>query len=419
MVKATVVIPTYNRLQQLQRTLLSLNDQSCGGVFEALIVDDGSAADVKAIIDALPLEYPWTWHWQPHAGFRAALARNTGILFSAAETIIFLDDDMVVQRDFIEAHLDFHDNHDESVAIGLRQRVPFDIWNNTLSVRLDLWETEALPDPRLKVLKGEEWRSFPWAYFNTCNASVGKQALFDAGLFDETFVGWGFEDTELAYRLNKIGLNFAVLFESVPYHLEVEKCHVTKNELRYALPPDKVDGYMKNGERFAGKYPDDYTVQLLFARDRMMRMLACKGVDLSPGAEESQKQFGSSEEAENTSLSLSSIPSIFDMEMPAELSLMTPYDEAEEEATTATTTLSSAAYGSGAQSAVAGPSLLEELERDFGIKLAPRRRFKLPEVPPWVWTILLSPIIAIICVLLVGAMVFTGRYRKLFRKARR
>lgn len=43
----------------------------------------------------------------------------------------------------------------------------------------------------------------------TYNMSVRKQHLLDAGGFDEEFLGWGLEDSELGYRLKKCGLLFA------------------------------------------------------------------------------------------------------------------------------------------------------------------------------------------------------------------
>ena len=65
------------RIEPLRRTLLALNDQTITGAFEVLVIDDGSPVDTRSLVDQLPLQYPYRWFWQPHAGFRAARARNT------------------------------------------------------------------------------------------------------------------------------------------------------------------------------------------------------------------------------------------------------------------------------------------------------------------------------------------------------
>ncbi len=44
------------------------------------------------------------------------------------------------------------------------------------------------------------------AFFATGNASIRKEHLFDAGLFDESFVEYGWEDLELGIRLRRLGL---------------------------------------------------------------------------------------------------------------------------------------------------------------------------------------------------------------------
>lgn len=45
----------------------------------------------------------------------------------------------------------------------------------------------------------------PFQHLYTCNASVPRDALLKAGLFDERFVGAAFEDTDLGYRLTRSG----------------------------------------------------------------------------------------------------------------------------------------------------------------------------------------------------------------------
>jgi GT2 family glycosyltransferase len=57
-----------------------------------------------------------------------------------------------------------------------------------------------------------------WLYFLTGNASVRREHLDRVGRFDENFTGYGHEDLELGYRLQKAGLTIAYEPNAIDYH---------------------------------------------------------------------------------------------------------------------------------------------------------------------------------------------------------
>jgi GT2 family glycosyltransferase len=61
-------------------------------------------------------------------------------------------------------------------------------------------------------------RKLSWLYFLTGNASVRKSHLDRVGRFDEDFTGYGHEDLELGYRLQKAGLTIVYEPAAVDYH---------------------------------------------------------------------------------------------------------------------------------------------------------------------------------------------------------
>jgi len=54
---------------------------------------------------------------------------------------------------------------------------------------------------------------------DTANAAVEKAVLLRAGLFDEGFAGYGWEDVDLGIRLKEIGIRRAFCRHAVAYHV--------------------------------------------------------------------------------------------------------------------------------------------------------------------------------------------------------
>ncbi|MBO8142148.1 MAG: glycosyltransferase family 2 protein, partial [Firmicutes bacterium] len=106
-VKASVVIPAYNRRELLRRTLLSLANQTFpADQFEVVVADDGSTDGTREMVSTLDVPYPLRYVRQPKRG-RAA-ARNAGMRAAAADLIIFLDSDIAVCPEFVQAHVEAH-----------------------------------------------------------------------------------------------------------------------------------------------------------------------------------------------------------------------------------------------------------------------------------------------------------------------
>ena len=207
--KVSVVIPTYNKLDQLRRTLGSLAAQDLApDAFETVVIDDGSRDGTLAYLES----------HRPAHGFRVvrgetnrgrAAARNLGLETAEGGLIVFLDDDMELVPGFLRAHLEFHRSHANSVGVGNVQNHP---------------EVSAAPIDRYMSTRGAQKIKgrgpLPWKYFTTNNASLRKEELTAVGGFDENFVFYGFEDLELAWRLVRDrGLSIGFVTEARSLHI--------------------------------------------------------------------------------------------------------------------------------------------------------------------------------------------------------
>lgn len=196
--KVSVLICSRNRKDLLRRAVQALWQQACPmDDFEIIAVDDGSEDGTSEMVSGLIAESPCSMKLitQP---YRQGLAsgRNRAIREAAGEYIIFIDDDIIADKNFIAEHIRFHEKYPKSVVKG---------WVNHT------------PDLERKVPKFNR-ADISTAFFWTSNVSVSRQALLDVGLFDEDFKEYGWEDLELGLRLKEYGLTSRYNKKALVFH---------------------------------------------------------------------------------------------------------------------------------------------------------------------------------------------------------
>jgi glycosyltransferase involved in cell wall biosynthesis len=223
--KASVVIPTFNRPRLLQRTLQSLTRQSLPKYeFEVVVVDHGSTKYISELCSDFTHRLNLSYLRLERDGWSISCPKNAGILAAKGEVVILLDSGIVVPSTFVGAHVDKlikedcctvgfclgASREDEDWLIGCELNNPDSCWEK-------LQRTPDIPDPRNKatIESVEE----PWVLFWGGNAAARRESLAAVGLFDETLTGWGFDDIELGYRLHKYGLDFRVADGGWAIHL--------------------------------------------------------------------------------------------------------------------------------------------------------------------------------------------------------
>ncbi|MBQ5940450.1 glycosyltransferase family 2 protein [Massilia sp. AB1] len=216
----SVVITTYNRPDALTAVVEACFLQDDKN-FEIIIADDGSGANTRDCIDALRARAPVPLKhvWQPDEGFRAAMARNRGTLAANGDYIIFLDGDCIPQRDFIARHRALA--QPGFLVSGSRILLSQRFTDQVLAEHIDVPGLGLFDKLRYrlrgdmnKVLQlmlrwpdlGRIRRKFSWRRIKSCNLAVWRADLEKVNGFDESFVGWGHEDSDLVVRLFHAGV---------------------------------------------------------------------------------------------------------------------------------------------------------------------------------------------------------------------
>lgn len=107
--KYSIIIPTYNRLDELKELIPSLiqmaHEESCPP-FELVIVDDGSTDGTEGYIPSL-VANPFSIHYFKQANQGPGAARNLGMQKASGDYFIFVDSDCLIPEDYLKKIHDF------------------------------------------------------------------------------------------------------------------------------------------------------------------------------------------------------------------------------------------------------------------------------------------------------------------------
>lgn len=212
----SVVIPTLNRPDVLERTLADLLKQDYPVDRWEIIVIDQSDVEVK-----LPSSSGVRLRHLHLTRKQSGAARNRGVEEASGEIIVFLDDDVeIITTDFLRAHAENYRSADVGAVAG-RVLQPWDRPVERIRPR-----QVGRVTPRLLVVTA----NFNWDKrleevegVIGCNFSVRRDVFLSVGGFDTAFPGTAyFEETDLAIRVRKAG--YRIVFEprAVVKHLAVK-----------------------------------------------------------------------------------------------------------------------------------------------------------------------------------------------------
>ena len=226
--RISVVIPTYQRCDSMQRVLSALARQTCApDNYEVIVSIDGSQDGTREMIAALSTPYALRSLWQPNRGRAAAC--NAGIQVACGQLLVLLDDDMEPVPEFLDAHWQAHDRLGAGNSrSGVLGAVP---------IKLDPTSPPVAEYIAAKFAEHQRRLAQP-AYaltlrdFYTGNFSIRRELMFEAGGFDEAFKIYGNEDLELSLRLSQAGVRFVFSPEAVAWqHFEKNFAAVAKDNV--------------------------------------------------------------------------------------------------------------------------------------------------------------------------------------------
>ncbi len=245
-----LVITTYNRPDALSAVLEGLAHQR-DRTFEAIIADDGSTEETWLVVEDYRRRNAFSIRhvWQEDCGFRAAAARNRAVASTRADYIIFLDGDCIPSVDFVGAHKRLAEPgcflganrvllSAEFTQAVLAHRHPVHLWGWARWIQAWMRRDVNRVLPLLTLPDGwfRKRRPHRWEGIKTCNLSVWRSDLILVNGLDETYEGWGLEDSDLVIRLLNAGVTHkSARFAAPVFHLwhpEQDRSRLPENRAR-------------------------------------------------------------------------------------------------------------------------------------------------------------------------------------------
>ncbi|HUQ29317.1 MAG TPA: glycosyltransferase family 2 protein [Usitatibacter sp.] len=248
--RCAVIVTTYNRPDALAAVLegyLAQTDLD----FELVVADDGSTSDSRTVVESYQKRAPFPIRhvWHEDQGFRAAAIRNRAVAATTADYIVFTDGDCIAPAHFVAAHKRLAERGhflsgnrmlltEAFTREVLESKLPVQRWSNfrwlgaRLRGRINRWlPLLTLPDGAFRRRVGQGWEGH-----KTCNLSLWRDDLVKVNGVDESFSGWGLEDSDLVIRLYRAGVRHKSARFAAPvfhlWHRENDRASLAENQRR-------------------------------------------------------------------------------------------------------------------------------------------------------------------------------------------
>lgn len=234
----SIVLPVYNRIDMLRRTMAMLTHQTYPlNLMEVIIADDGSSDHPEQLILEFEEYFDVNYVRQKDLGYRLSHVRNLGVRAAKHDNIIILDCDMAPVPNLVELFARWLCLDEKVLLIGHRRYVdandipPEDVLKNP-SVMLEL-PPVATKNAVMKQSPSKDWREsiysetdnlksspHPFRASSCGNVGFHRRIFQHAGPFDESFTAWGAEDNEFGYRVMNAGYYFVPVLDALGLHQE-------------------------------------------------------------------------------------------------------------------------------------------------------------------------------------------------------
>ena len=227
----SIIIPTYDRPNDIRRTVNSILSLNITIGYEILIINDKPKSIVANFENAKIIVI------NNEENLGRSKSRNKGANLAKGDILFFIDDDIEVKENLFVKHIQsLKQNYDAAFSnvVNVRTDGKISHLNNFLNTR--------------GANKKDFEKNFKSNYFTSAFCSIKRDFFDKIGKFDENFSGYGWEDPELGLRIerNSGKIKFLETDKLIHYHDKsidewVNQLEMSGANFRYIL--DQYPGY--------------------------------------------------------------------------------------------------------------------------------------------------------------------------------
>lgn len=223
----SLIIPVYNRPDEIEELLTSLTLQSFKDKYEVVIIEDGSAVACSEIVAAYSNRLDISYYYKENSG--PGDSRNYGMAMAKGDYFIILDSDCIIPPNYLESvsqnltkdYVDCFGGPDAALD-------SFSDIQKAINFSMTSFITTGGIRGKSEKLEKFQPRSF--------NMGLSKEAFEASGGFGNIHPG---EDPDLSIRLWKLGYKTKLFTNSFVYHkrrIDWEKFYRQVNKFGKARP---------------------------------------------------------------------------------------------------------------------------------------------------------------------------------------
>ncbi len=202
----SIIIPVYNRPDEIDELLLSLTKQTYNKAFEVVIVEDGSTAKCDEVVNKYKADLQLKYLSKPNTG--AGLSRNFGMKNANGNYFIILDSDVIVPPTYLEiVAAQLEENYTDAFGGPDAAHKSF----TDLQKAINYAMTSLLTTGGLRGSKKAKSKFQPRSF----NLGLSKKAFIATHGFSKRKIG---EDIDLSFRLWGQGFETQLIADAFVYH---------------------------------------------------------------------------------------------------------------------------------------------------------------------------------------------------------
>lgn len=201
----SVIIPVYNRPQEVEELLDSLSKQTQRN-FELVIVEDGSTDDCKAVVERYASQLDIRYFYKDNSG--PGDSRNFGMAKAKGDYLLFFDSDCLIPPHYFET------------VEAFLQKYPLDAYGGPDTAHESFTDTQkAINYAMTSVIttggvRGKENKLDNYQP-RSFNMGISRKVYETVGGFGDIHPG---EDPDLSYRIMNAGFSIGLIADAYVYH---------------------------------------------------------------------------------------------------------------------------------------------------------------------------------------------------------